>query len=206
MRQEHIFFDIETSSLDPKKGEILEMAAIRTDRRGNILATTSDKIKPTKPVDDDAARVNGYNPEAWENAATFPEAMATMRSVLLSPMFDEKFVVVAHFADFDRSFLSNACAEYKEPEPFEKRAWICTGALAWPLVYSDMISSRSLESLCKHFGIRNPAAHTASGDATATMNVYWAMMRRYSTSLKGEEFARDIGGKTFKTVRDMLGF
>jgi DNA polymerase III epsilon subunit-like protein len=204
MNQDHIFFDVETSSLDPKSGEIIDIAAIRTDRTGTVLASCSDRIQPRKPVDESCAKVNGYKPEDWASACTFKVAMNTLRKVVLAQHFQEKFVVVAHFADFDRMFLTACCEREQEPVPFEGRAWLDTAQISWPLIAGNMIPSRSLEALTKYYGIENSAAHTAIGDARAVMGVYWEMIRRFGTSLKLEEYARKKGGPTVEMVRRLL--
>jgi DNA polymerase III epsilon subunit-like protein len=204
--QDHIFIDLETSGFDLDAHEILEIGAIRTDSKGNILASYSDKIQPTKDVDEQAARVNGYTKEAWASAVPLATALETMRKVLVEGR-DDKVVVVAHFADFDRGFLRVACEKASIKSPFEGRAWICTGQLVWPLAFSGLLKSRKLSSLCDYFGIVNNAPHTATGDVTATAEVYWAIMRRSIPALKAESMIHDskYGGVVESVTRIISG-
>ena len=175
--RDHIFIDLETTGLDPSTGDIIEVAAIRTDNVGNLIATYSDKITPKVPVTIEASRVNGYTEEKWAQAISIEAAMATMTASILTGR-DAKFVVVAHFADFDKAYLKSVCARYHLPLPFNGSQWICTGQLAWPLYYSGVIKSRSLAALCKLFGTENIAPHTAMGDVSAAHEIYWKMMQR----------------------------
>jgi len=204
IQQDHVFIDLETSGFDPDSDEILEIGAIRTDSKGNIIASYCDKVLPTKPVDDQAARVNGYTVESWSSAIPIATALDSLKRTLLDGRTD-KIVVVAHFADFDRSFLRVACEKAGIKSPFEGRAWICTGQLVWPLAFSQIIQSRKLSSLCEYFGVTNTAPHTATGDVTATAEVYWAIMRRSIPALKAESMIHDSKyGSVFESVTRVI--
>lgn len=204
MKQDHIFFDIETSSLDYDSAEVLDMAAIRTDRTGDILAAYSDRIRPSREVDPKSAKVNGYNSSDWANAQEFKAAVAAMAGVILNPKFDTKYVVVAHFSEFDKTILTNQCKAHGIEMPF-KRAWLDTAQIAWPYAFNDMLSGRSLDTLCKYFGVVNKSPHTAAGDAAATMHAYWAMMRRLTPALMAEEFLVRKGGQKLDSIRKLVG-
>ena len=82
--RDHIFIDLETTGLDPSTGDIIEVAAIRTDNVGNLIATYSDKITPKVPVTIEASRVNGYTEEKWAQAISIEAAMATMTASILT--------------------------------------------------------------------------------------------------------------------------
>jgi DNA polymerase III alpha subunit (gram-positive type) len=201
IQQDHIFLDLETSGLDPDSDEILEIGAIRTDSRGAIYATYTDKVRPSKVVNEDAARVNGYTKERWANAVSLTEALSSMRKTLLDGQ-DEKVVIVAHFADFDKAFINAAYKGLGQASPFAKRAWICTGQLVWPLVYCGILHSRKLEALCDYFEVENDQPHSATGDVAATMAVYWKMMRRSMTVHKAESA---IHGSKYGSILDTVG-
>jgi len=191
MNLDHIFIDLAVSDPDPAKGEILAIAAVRTDRKGKVLAAFSDK---TSRDDDEYSD------------ADFKAAIKGMEDVILAKSFETSYIVVAHFAEIDRLFLKMACDRISH-KPFPKRAWLDTAQLAWPLVYNDMISERTLDSLCVHFDIERKAdmIDTATGDCEALVRVYWAMMSRYKTALAGEEMVRSVGGETLIKARKMLG-
>jgi DNA polymerase III epsilon subunit-like protein len=186
IQQDHLFIDFETSSLDSATGEILEIGALRTDCRGKILATFTDKVLPTKAIDDGASNVNGYTKEKWKDAVPFGIALRSMRKAVLEGK-DEKVIIVAHFADFDRAFIAAQCDREKETNPFAGRGWICTGQLVWPLIFCGILHSRKLEAVCDYFEITNQAPHTAGGDVAATAQVYWALMRRNVSAMMAED-------------------
>jgi len=185
IQNDHVFIDLETSSLDATTGEIIEVAAIRTDCKANILATYTDKIQPTKPVEESAARLNHYTKESWANAVPFLQAMDGLTKTIIGDRGD-KVIVVAHFAEFDRSFLNASCDRYNIKSPFAGRGWICTGQLVWPLAFCEILHSRKLQALCDYFKVENDAPHTAMGDVTATAQVYWKIMRRMVPVFKAE--------------------
>ena len=194
MSQDHIFIDVETSSLDVKTAEIIDIAVIRTDGEGSILASITDKIKPIKAVEEGAAKVNGYNERDWQNAVPFNVAIDSIHSSIIRGRTD-KFVLVAHFAEFDRACIETSLSRTNivQANPFAGRAWIDTAQLAWPLVYNGVIKSRSLAALAKFYGFENEAEHTASGDAEVMCKTYWAMMGRFKIAQGVERNVRKLG-------------
>lgn len=203
MNQEHIFIDLETSSLNPKTGEIIELAAIRTDCFGTMVGSpVCDKIKPLKLVDAEAAKVNGYSEKDWQYAVPFRIAFENFERSLIRDRTD-KLVIVAHFADFDRRFLEETLDREQIPNPLQGRSWIDTGQLAWPLVFNDYLKSRSLEALCKYYGIENEHPHSAADDVKATAEVYWAMMGRFKIAQGVETKVRRFGTGILDTIVQM---
>jgi DNA polymerase-3 subunit alpha (Gram-positive type) len=169
-----------------------------------VLEAYSTKVKPTRTVDPKAAKVNGYTETDWVDAPRFPDALSSLTAKMLCGKYVDKYIVVAHFAEFDKSILGNQCEAHGIEMPF-KRAWVDTAQVAWPLAFNDILSSRSLDTLCKYYGIINDAPHTAAGDAAATMHAYWAMMRRLSTVVMAEEYITEIGGTKLGAIRKMVG-
>ncbi len=206
-KADYIFLDIEGSGLDTDVAEILEIAAIRADGDGTVITSYSDRVKPTLPVSPEAAAINGYTEAAWADAVPLSRAIATMRRVILSDNYEASYVVVAHFGEsYDRPMLRNACKRLGVPSLLEGRGWVDTGQMAWPMVLAGFIRSRSLECVSSYLGIQNQAPHTAKGDVTAAMSVYWEMMRRYKISLLTEQTVRTLGGEQFDSFRRMFGF
>ena len=203
MTQDHIFIDLETSGPEPAENCIIEIAAIRTDPQGKILATYTDKIMPSVKVSDEARKVNGYAPDKWADAVSLSMALHGLNKTLLDGRSD-KYVVVAHFAEFDKHFLTSDCVRNSLPLPFPKRAWIDTGQIIWPLAFVGAIKSRSLESICAHLGIVNESPHTAPGDCLALCKMYWAIMRRYSVALAASEAAHNKWGGVTEIVEKWL--
>jgi DNA polymerase III alpha subunit (gram-positive type) len=190
MDYDHIFIDTETGGLDPTEHCILSMAAIRTDSKGKVLNCWSDKIIPDRPVTDQARRVNGYDEKSW-NGIPFENAIRSFNRNMVREQ-DEKVVFVAHFADFDRSFIRSDCIRHRCEVPLNTRAWICTGALVWPYMFNGELKSRKLSEVCKLLDI----------DVKACMEIYFELMRRFSTMLLLDTAAtQSPGGKIYRGIR-----
>lgn len=196
MNLDHIFIDISTSSLDHETGEVLSVAAIRTDRNGRHIQAFQSKIKPEDEVSaNEPKKGTDYAKTLWNGAPSKGEVCRSMHSVLIS-QYDPKYVVVGHHVDLIRPFVRAM------GEPFTGRAWIDTAQLSWPMCANGMLSGRSLETLAIHFQVAHEeAGMSAVGDCATTMLVYWALMARYKAALTGEELLRIAGGDTLASVR-----
>ena len=203
MKQDHIFFDLETSSLDPIKGEIIDIAAIRTDSLGNVLCACTNKVKPTKDVEASAAAVNGYNERDWKNAIPLQTAIDAINSTIMKDRTD-KYAVVAYNAEFDKAFLTESCKRLDIEFPFPKRAWVDPMHMAWILVYGDNIESRKLTSLANYYGVDIKDAHTAVGDCEIMMEVYFRMMQRFAIGQKVEKIGRNLVSEATGKIVNMV--
>lgn len=192
MNLDHVFIDLAVSDPDPEKGEIVAMAVVRTDHQGKVLAAFSDTCGSDHSFDE----------------PRFAQCIHRMQDTILAKNLQVSYIVVAHGPD-DRRFLRAAYGRLKEKdsEVFPKRSWLDTSQLAWPFVYNDMASERTLESLCVHFGVPfDPeTADSAMGDCERLVRLYWTMMGRYRLALKGEQMARDVGGDLFGRASSFLG-
>lgn len=169
------FFDSETGGLDPGKHDMIEVACIVTDPAGtDVLAEYSAKVFPVRPVDPDAARINGYTAEKWASEAIQPK-------VAMDHMLDmaKDCVFVAHNAPFDWGFFQPAMRA-------RDRHWrgsyhkIDTCALAVPLLKAGRVQDVKLATLVKFFGGHQEAAHSALSDVRDCRMIYLKMMERYA--------------------------
>jgi DNA polymerase III subunit epsilon len=189
---DYVFIDVETSSLSPSDGEIIEIAAIRTNRKAKVLKAWHSRVAFSGKIDDETAKVNSYNPESWLGAPALRHALEYLRENIITG-FEEKYIVVAHFADFDRAFMREAAKACNVEELFIGRAWLDTAQIAWPLVHSGALTSRSLDALASFFGIINENPHSAMGDCETLMRTYWVMIRRMAGAVAVGETVLRVG-------------
>lgn len=208
MNQDHIFIDLAVTHPNPEIGQIIAVAAVRTDKKGKILTEFAEKIRLHDELStaEEEHSPPDFSVNEWTSARLLPQVMSMLRETMLLP-FDGTYVVVASHADTDRSFLRQAWKTHQASGPalFSARAWIDPLQVAWPMFYNDMMPDRSFDSLCKHFGVRNSAPDTATGDCAALVEVYWNMMNRYKGALIGEEVIREVGGNALAHVRRFFG-
>lgn len=100
-----IAFDTETTGLEPKTNNIVEIGAVKFDRRGPI-SRFSVLINPGIPMPAEASKVNGITDAMLRNQ---PPLEAVLPDFL---RFIDRGILVAHNAPFDMSFLNTALYSY----------------------------------------------------------------------------------------------
>ena len=171
------FFDTETTSLDPTKGEIIQVAILTEDGQGN-LKEWSTKVKPKlRPgtYQQSALDINGYSEEDWSDAPTIEEVAEEIVSRLRwGPL-------VAHNANFDIRFLENVLTRDAGWTPgnttdLENKTFrfgypiIDTVSLAYLMIPTER---QSLMTLREHFDISKEGGHEAVKDCHDTRTVFW---------------------------------
>lgn len=203
MKLDYIFFNIETSDIDPTKGEIIDIAAIRTDNEGTIIVPYADRIKPLKPVSEEAAKVNGYTESDWEGAITFDRAYDSMVATILEGRSNQ-FVVVAHYAMFAQAYLKSECDKIKQKVPFESRTWVDTFHLVWPVYADELIPNRSLKAVAEYYGVNTNGPHSAMSNVELLHAVYWRMMKRFHLVNNAESTVRKVGSSILDAAMGMM--
>lgn len=175
-----------------------------------IYALPTSQEKDARILEIAAARVSGFGPYrkthiqvAYSDTNSNPDMMKTFYSRIFT---SEPFVLVSFQKEITRALLRIENEKLGLEDKFSGRSWLDVSDLAWPLVVSGQLKSRTLEALSTHFGVML-GTNPDSGDVVTTLlSVYGGMMRRYNTALKGESMLREVGGETLQNVRDMLGF
>ena len=179
-RQKVQFIDIETTHLNKKVGEIIEIAILTSFDNGKTIATQwSTRIKPDhiETADTKALEINNYCPFIWNEA---PKWIYSWSKII--DQIDKNAIIVAHNILFDASWIEEKVG--KEIEWSFPRKKICTQTLA--LEHLPTAPSVSLSYLRKLFKLSNILAHTAMKDtkdcwiifnklnqATALKRLWW---------------------------------
>lgn len=163
------YLDVETTGLDPRWNEIVEIAfvveEVPEDPRqvGRIVETWHTKVRPVHigTAHPRALEVNGYTPEAWAGAPTFAEiALQVVRFI------NEAFCFVGHNPGFDAEFVDKAC--YREGVkiriPYHRIDTVTAAYMAWNWTSGDDTRLK-LDSLREKLGIPIHPHHTALQDA-----------------------------------------
>lgn len=172
--------DFETSGLNARFHEILEVAAIRVDpetylERARFVA----KVRPTMPVDPEAAAINGYTPDGWRDAISLDEALRGLHPVIEGARW------LGSKPDFDFGFLetsTRACG--REMPTLATHRLVDISGMAEPLFVAGAIRSGGLEALCAFFEIRTKF-HRAELDALAVLEVYRSLLRLLLPAIRG---------------------
>lgn len=176
------YFDVETTSLNPQKGEIIQVCIVTEDREGN-LDEWSTKIRPRLQegtYDRSALKINNFNPKEYIDAPIFEDvADQIIERLRWGP-------IVAHNAQFDVSFIESNLQRYTEWKPgqrtdFDKKTYrlgypvIDTVTLAYLLVPSER---QNLMALREHFGMTKSGGHEAVKDVYDTRQIFWHCLEK----------------------------
>lgn len=168
-----LFVDVETTGLNPGSDSILQIGAIRTDPSGQtIKATLNMKVKPTTPVDPRAAAVNGYTPQAWEDAIEAATAASQLAAFAAGTEF------AAHCVWFDSAFCEALLKNNGHRIPWGRRL-VDTQTLAHLMrAENPGMSGTSLQACIGVLGGERGQVHDAMEDAEWARRVYaWAMSK-----------------------------
>lgn len=148
--------DVETTGLSPRGDRILEMAILRTDRRGRVLDEWVTRFNPQGPVG--ATHIHGITQADVAGAPVFTQVIPELNARLAG------LAMVAHNARFDLAFLRNEFARAGWALPWLPS--LCT--LDASRFYLPDLDRRRLPDCCSASGIQLVDAHSAMGDARAT--------------------------------------
>ena len=184
---DHIFVYASSDSKNPDKACITSISAIRASGFGPYTKR-SIKAAFTSLVD-----------------TNFSDVYAALKKSILHD--DDKYVVVSHTNEIQRTLLTNNCDGNDLERLFVGRVWIDIAQLAWPVIAMGMIRSRSIADLGKYYGLHfNINEEDTSVIATAITEIYSHMLRRYKAGLVGEEAIRDFGGEALENIRKVIGW
>jgi DNA polymerase III alpha subunit (gram-positive type) len=152
----YIVFDFETTGLDYKEEQVIEIASAKLDENLEPIETfhTMVALDEGRTLPQFIRQLTGITAEDLEGKTPEPEAMQQLKE------FIGDSIVVAQFASFDLSFLSKVLV----PEKF-----ICTRSMARLLRPEEY---DSLSNLIKIYGIENLDPHRAYADVEATIEVF----------------------------------
>lgn len=193
-----VAFDLETTGLDPKRERIVEIGAVKFDRRG-LIGRFSVLINPGVPMPAEASRINGITDDMLAGKPSLDEVLPDFL------LFIADAALIAHNAPFDCSFVDAALAERWErsrktraEDPAqgsllaaasddEKEAAIPEKVWAPPFASlpNRVVDTRiyakeafpnrwkyNLQDLAKFLGVNALEAHRADDDARVCMEVF----------------------------------
>lgn len=178
------FFDVESGGLDENTADIIEIAGYRMQHRFEeqdllCLDEIHRYVLPRKPVDPEAAKINGYDPGLWaERGAVYIEDVL--------PDVD-RFLVGAtpggQNPDFDMRFLTAAYESANREMPKYDYHLVDVGMLAWPFVIAGILPGQGLRYSCEFFGL-GKQVHSAKDDIDKTIAVYMKIMSIYTSAVQ----------------------
>ena len=170
----YVCVDVETTGLNPKSENIIEIGAVKVID-GQVVGTFQSLLKPRKPLEDRIVALTGITDEMLADA---PEGKRVM------PLFAEfcgDLPLVGHNLIFDYAFLKRAMLN--EKLSFERKG---VDTLKIARKYLPELESRNLGFLCQHFEITH-TAHRALGDAEATVQLYEILKQRFGEKAEAED-------------------
>ena len=163
MPSTYVALDLETTGLDPQADAIIEVGAVRFDRRG-ILDRFTTLVNPRRPVPPRIQTLTGIKDEEVRQAPPLETIAYDLERFL------EGAVIVGHnVAGFDVRFLDAAGIRHGEPmyDTYELATLLLPG-----------LSEYSLAALAQHLEISFPLQHRAMGDAEAARGLFLALQER----------------------------
>jgi predicted DnaQ family exonuclease/DinG family helicase len=165
-----ISIDIETTGLDPRSSEIIELGAARF-ADGAQVESFSELVSPSAPLPLEITRLTGITKEMVGQAQAIEKVIEQYLSLIESAPW-----VVGHNVDFDLSFLKKYLTK-KKHATIEAKA-LDTAVLS--RILFPRLSRYNLASLVSRFDIKRTHAHRAFDDARATAEIYLKLISHLS--------------------------
>jgi DNA polymerase III epsilon subunit-like protein len=166
------FIDLETTGLDAKTEEIIEVGVCFVER-GTVAARRSWLFKPGRPLPALITALTGLTDDELAGAPAFLSRREEVRAALAG------WTLVAHNASFEKSFLG----------PLVDGAAFVDSCEVMHLLYPEL-PSHALDALVRWAGVGEGARHRALDDAEDTWLVLRAAFQRFAASGRREELER----------------
>ena len=158
----YVALDLETTGLDPRQDEIIEVAATKF-RGSQEIATFQTLVRPRKPVPYPIQLLTGIGNNDLQDAPPF----AVIAGDLL--VFLGGHPLIAHNAPFDIRFLTESGLDVKSP---------IFDTLDLAKILLPQAPERNLGALAAFFNIQYDTKHRALSDARAARDVFMALRDR----------------------------
>ena len=175
-------FDTETTGINTRDDRLVTAYIGVVNREGDLLESHSWLANPGVPIPERAAEVHGITTEraiaeGADAAEVVSQVVEVLRGILARPL-----PLVVYNASFDLSLihyeaLRHGVAPLDDPRP-----------VIDPLVIDRALDQyrkgkRTLETVSTHYGVVNPAAHDAEGDAITTGLVVHKLVEKFPDQL-----------------------
>ncbi len=179
-----LVLDTETTGLQPKKHEIIEIAMvsyfINDDGEWFLHKKFEEKIKPQRIEDAEpvALEVNGYSEENWQNAKPFSKVLPDIKDII-----EKSDLLLGQNLYFDLRFIQSEIKRADENQNIDYPPYIDTKSMADPLVSQGWLDSSRLDYLCERLKIDfSGRAHTALVDCERTFEVFQKLLEETDNS------------------------
>lgn len=162
--QNFIVVDLETTGLDPRWDDIIEVAAIRIID-GDVAEHFQSLVNPGYEIDDFIVELTGITNEMISTAPQLGDVFPQFIDFLGDA------IVIGHNANFDVNFIYDNCSNLSLPD--FKNDFIDTMRLSRRLFKEH--SHHRLVDLVNCFGIADDIEHRALSDAVKTYKCYMYM-------------------------------
>ncbi len=157
MRKEElvlVFFDLETTGLNPDSDEVIEIGAIKV-KGDEIIGHFHSFVRPHRNIPSLVTNLTGITYKDVENAPDSSEIRKKFKQFIGS------YPLIAHNVSFDRVFLEKFMGGRLENEFFD--------TLELARIFFPDLPSHSLQNLVKTLSLKKEEAHRALSD---TMMLY----------------------------------
>lgn len=174
-----VAFDFETTGLDPRRDEIVEIGAVKI-KGSQVIGEFHTLVKPRRGMSRKSMEITGISSEMLENAPAIEEVLPKFLDFIADS------VLVAHNAKFDYSFLRVAIRNVMGEE--RDFSYIDTLGMAKALLD---IKGYSLDKVAKELKITDFKHHRALDDARAVAQIFTKLVSR--ARRRGVETLGDLG-------------
>jgi CBS domain-containing protein len=161
-----VVIDTETTSLDPRKARVVEIAVVRLcGGRLDLGTYYQRRIRPDISIPPQATRIHGIDDSAVCHAPRFSEVWPELAAKLAGT------VVLGHSIGFDLAVLERECV--RAGTTWQRPRTLDTRLLAE--VAETELAGYSLGNLAAWLGVESVGRHSAYGDALTTARIFLAL-------------------------------
>lgn len=167
-----VCLDLETTGLDPKSDRIIEIAITRFTFE-KTLEEYETLVDPQCPIPEETIAIHHITREMVAGKPLIETLLPYILELI------GKEVIVGHGIKLDIAFLLAACKQYEVHTTLNSNLTIDTLRLA--RLYGES-PSNSLETLRKHFNIKEEGAHRAMNDVKVNIEVFKRLTSQFKTT------------------------
>lgn len=184
---EVIFFDFETTGLNPYHCKIIEYCFMVNDDENLEI---SDIVDPEEKIEKIITNITGIHPDMFEGKLPINEHIHTIYNFIngtyKNSIFnnERKYLVAHNCHGFDKIFLERALFDYKQINPNATTSnFVYVDSLLLARKLLPQLKSHSMASLAKHYKI-SEGGHRAKSDVICLKKVYHNLLVELSNELK----------------------